>query len=299
MTLENERIIYLYHKISPRGLNYLGSTTNINPLKYKGSGIYWRNHLKKHKIESHEVKTVILFKTFDKKALREAGLYYSTLYNVVESKLWANLIPETGDGVLKAKLTEEHKRKISDAGKGRVISPETREKLRKAHLGKKHRKETKLKLSLAKKGKNGPKHSEKTRKKISELKAGKSKPGVHIVNILTGEKFPSVREAALKFKIKEQVISRKLRERNPDFEFQYENKDHQTYKRPSGYKREFSEEAKMNMKINSGQAKKIKNKETGEVFNSLVDAAASIGMKANSLSAQLKHKRKCEFEYAI
>lgn len=44
------------------------------------------------------------------------------------------------------KLTEEHKRKISEAGKGRTASPETRERLRIVNTGKKASEQTKDKL---------------------------------------------------------------------------------------------------------------------------------------------------------
>jgi hypothetical protein len=88
--------IYLYvktHKVT--GLKYLGTTVSKNPHAYKGSGKYWRNHIEKH---GYEVDTEILFETNNKEELTEKGLYYSELWNVVESKEWANLKPETGAG---------------------------------------------------------------------------------------------------------------------------------------------------------------------------------------------------------
>lgn len=87
--------IYLYkktHKIT--GLQYLGKTIR-DPFKYKGSGVHWSHHLKKH---GYDVETEILLETTDHNEIKKWGIYYSNLWNVVESKDWANLKPEEGDG---------------------------------------------------------------------------------------------------------------------------------------------------------------------------------------------------------
>lgn len=86
---------YLYkktHKIT--NIKYLGFTRK-NPYKYKGSGIRWRAHLKKH---GNNVDTEILCETVDRNKIQMLGEYYSKLWNVVESADWANLKPETGEG---------------------------------------------------------------------------------------------------------------------------------------------------------------------------------------------------------
>ena len=114
------RKIFLYHKISPKGLNYLGITTN-NPFIYKGSGKRWKLHLKKHQIKCSDVQTFILFESFSRDEIRERGLFYSRLFDIVNRNDWANLIPETGEGVYGVKLSEEHKKKIGLAGKGRTF----------------------------------------------------------------------------------------------------------------------------------------------------------------------------------
>jgi hypothetical protein len=90
------KTLYLYIKETPNGLKYLGTTCK-NPFKYKGSGKYWVRFLNKYKFKIKDIKTTILFETTDKDILKEKGLYYSKLYNVVESESWANLIPESGD----------------------------------------------------------------------------------------------------------------------------------------------------------------------------------------------------------
>jgi len=87
--------IYLYVKTHTiTGLKYLGKTKN-DPLIYLGSGVHWTRHLKKH---GNEHSTEVLRECQSNEEVKEWGLYYSNLWNVVESKEWANLAPETGDG---------------------------------------------------------------------------------------------------------------------------------------------------------------------------------------------------------
>jgi hypothetical protein len=88
--------MYLYVKIHNKtGLKYLGKTVSKDPHKYPGSGTIWRRHLEKH---GYDYTTEILLETDSKEELIEKGLYYSNLWSVVESKEWANLKPEAGDG---------------------------------------------------------------------------------------------------------------------------------------------------------------------------------------------------------
>ena len=75
-------IYHLYvktHNIT--NLKYLGYTSQ-NPFIYPGSGVYWKNHLKIH---SNDVSTEILGTYETKKELKEVGLYYSELWDVVKS----------------------------------------------------------------------------------------------------------------------------------------------------------------------------------------------------------------------
>jgi len=87
------------HKIT--GLKYLCQTKRKNPYKYLGSGKYWSQHLIKH---GKEINTNIICECQTKEELRERGLYYSELWDIVNSKdeygkkVWANLMPETGNG---------------------------------------------------------------------------------------------------------------------------------------------------------------------------------------------------------
>ena len=94
--MEN-KLLTLYLKESPLGLKYLGITSRKNPYTYKGSGSYWKKHLKYHTFSSNDVKTIILHQTYCKEELKEKGLYYSKMYNIVDSKEFANLCYESGE----------------------------------------------------------------------------------------------------------------------------------------------------------------------------------------------------------
>lgn len=88
-------MFFLYQKTHMgTGLKYLGQTKQ-NPYVYKGSGLYWKNHLGVH---GNNVETIILKECSTKEELSYWGMYYSELWNIVESTEWANLKPESGDG---------------------------------------------------------------------------------------------------------------------------------------------------------------------------------------------------------
>ena len=86
------------------------STNNIKYCySYCGSDKYWKRHLKKH---GKDITTTILGIYDTNEELAVAGAYYSKLWNVVENKEFANLIPETGQGgfskeAIKAAHTKE------------------------------------------------------------------------------------------------------------------------------------------------------------------------------------------------
>lgn len=143
-------IYYLYLKThNVTGLKYLGKTEKQDPFRYEGSGKYWRRHISKY---GYDVTTVILLRTEDKAELRETGIFFSKLWNIVNSKEWANLTEETGDGRSSESMTGE----------------------KNPFFGKKHTLETRKKMGLKASrpgelnGFFGKEHSEETKKIISE-----------------------------------------------------------------------------------------------------------------------------------
>jgi hypothetical protein len=80
--------------------------------------------------------------TESKDELKETGVFFSKLWNIVESKEWANCKPEEGDGGwshynrLGIKHTQETKDKISTKRKGSIRSRKSIEKQRLTITGK-------------------------------------------------------------------------------------------------------------------------------------------------------------------
>jgi hypothetical protein len=105
-------IYKLYVKThSKTGLKYLGMTTQEDHSKYTGSGLHWLRHLRVHGFE-HITEVIEECETLE--SLRERGLYYSNLWNVVKDPAWANMILESGQGVIP---TEEIIKKRSNTRK--------------------------------------------------------------------------------------------------------------------------------------------------------------------------------------
>lgn len=139
------------HKIT--GLKYLCQTKRKDPHSYLGSGVYWRKHLNKH---GKTISTEIICECQTKAEIKERGLYFSELWDIVESKDWANLMPETGNGGRTTKVVWN---------KGKKLGPrhaDVKEKQRGVnnHFFKKtHSEKTKAlmkKNSPDKSGSNGP-----------------------------------------------------------------------------------------------------------------------------------------------
>ena len=151
---------------------------------YHGSGHIIKQIYKKR---PHTLKEVYLKTCYTQEELDEWEQYYIKFYNT----LWPNgyNLEEGGRGGLPSEearrkmsnakkgkpahnkgipMSEEQKKKISESKKN--ISEETRKKLSNANKGKHHSEESKKKMSNSKKGKE---FSEEHRKKLSNAKKGK------------------------------------------------------------------------------------------------------------------------------
>lgn len=158
-------IYYFYLKIAPDGLKYVGITIQ-NPYKYRGSGIYWSKHLYSHDFCASDLITIILFSSTSEEEVNAFAFKYSIDNNIVDSKEYANLMPESGIGSTKGRRTsDETKRKIGRSNKGRKPSQETIDRIIK------NRKSTK-----------GYKHTEETKKKLSEMAFKRGKRSMEIIN---------------------------------------------------------------------------------------------------------------------
>lgn len=143
------------------GLKYLCKTEREDYEKYSGSGSYWKRHLKEH---GYDITTQVIFSSNNLEEFTNKCVQYSLEYDIVNSNEWANLIIETGlDGVLGYKHTDESKKLISEAGKGKSYRLSD---------------ETKLKISNSLKGKpmkcspKGKKKSKEHLEKLSKVRKG-------------------------------------------------------------------------------------------------------------------------------
>ena len=120
---------YLYIKQhSVTGLKYFGKTCQ-DPHKYKGSGTYWKNHIKKY--GRKYVETLCVSKPFTNAVdISEFATFFSEEFDIVASKDWANKTIENGlDGAEFGRVvTEDHKQKSRDTYQ-RNNPPYTRVKL--------------------------------------------------------------------------------------------------------------------------------------------------------------------------
>ena len=106
-------------------MKYLGQTTR-NPYKYKGSGVYWRRHIEMY---GNNVTTEILYQSDNQDNFKKVCIDYSAKFDVVNNKMFANLIEEHGN-LLGGKANPNYK-----TGKytGRLDNPELYKQLDRDH----------------------------------------------------------------------------------------------------------------------------------------------------------------------
>lgn len=100
------------HNVS--GLKYLcfHYGTYQSCFSYNGSGLYWKSHLKKHGVD---ISTIVLSESIDKSEISKFGIFYSNLWDVVNSINFANLIIENAE-------SDPSKLHTKEAREKRVIS---------------------------------------------------------------------------------------------------------------------------------------------------------------------------------
>ena len=164
---------------------YIGkhSTDDLNDC-YMGSGKIIKQAIKKYGIENFRKEYLAFCDKEDK--LNWFEKFYIKKYDSTNYDIGYNLTPG-GDGFsVGHKNTEESRKKMSEAHKGRKLSEETRRKISESKIGKQRSYETKIRLSEVNKGKKlsdetkrkigeagkGRKYSEETRRKMSEARKG-------------------------------------------------------------------------------------------------------------------------------
>lgn len=163
---------WLYCKIHNKtGLKYLGKTIS-DPYQYTGSGVYWNNHLSKH---GNDVTTVWAHLYTDQDLLTEEALFFSKVFNIVESNEWANLTEENGRTSGKMyERTPDHNAKMSQSLTGRKFTNEHKKNISISSTGCKRgpmSTESKLKKSIALTGKTVSESTKEKMKKIASMRA--------------------------------------------------------------------------------------------------------------------------------
>ena len=140
--------IYLYEKHCTHcGLKYFGKCTSRHPSKYTGSGKYWKRHINLYGKDN--IVTDKIWEFDSQEQASNFAIKYSAQNNIVESKLYANLIEENGlDGrPIGSCYSQESYDKISKSLSGKSLSEEHRKKIGLGNVGRKHSEETKRKMS--------------------------------------------------------------------------------------------------------------------------------------------------------
>ena len=185
------RLGYIYKIISPNGKIYIGQTINLINRK----SAYKNNHFKTqiklwNNCQKYNWNPIDTFEIIEKclcginsSFINEKEIYWINFYNSFNNGLNCSeggkcnrgrIVSEETRKKLKIASTGkkhslETKKRISNGNNGKIRSKETKDKLKKINTGKKHSEETRKKLKIASTGK---KHSLETKNKIAIKKIG-------------------------------------------------------------------------------------------------------------------------------
>lgn len=204
----------IYKLTSPSGKVYIGQSINLEKRINSYKNLHCKGQTKLYnallKYGFDNFKIDILWSTEDDTniifILNQFEKDFINLYDAVET---GYNLRTGGENSL---MSEESKRKNSEAQKGKKHSEETKLKMSEYHKGKKVSEETKLKLSKRHKGKiiseetklkisesqKGRKHSEETKRKMSESSKGYIKSEEHRRNLSESLKGKKVSEETKK-----------------------------------------------------------------------------------------------------
>jgi group I intron endonuclease len=181
--MKNE-IGFVYKITSPSNRVYVGSTINFDKRMYQyknnchKSQIKIYNSIKKYGWENHKVEIIwsglikdmlkneamlgLNFNVLDQNNLNLMLPRLGTMYNTVSQETRIKM----SNAKKGQKMSETHKKIISNVHTGKIVSLETRQKMSEWQIGRKMSKEAKQKMSISATGK---KVSIETRRKISDF----------------------------------------------------------------------------------------------------------------------------------
>lgn len=92
VSLGGTALLVMTHNVT--GLKYFCKTTRLNEIHtYKGSGLHWKRHMRKH---GRNVSVGVVGIYYDESRCVLAAKNFSVENKIVESSAWANLIDENG-----------------------------------------------------------------------------------------------------------------------------------------------------------------------------------------------------------
>lgn len=191
---------YVYKHTAPNGKVYIGITSR-NPKKRWNSGYgyegneYFRAAIKKYGWDN--IKHEILLEGLTQEQAYQKENELIAEYDSTNREKGYNI--SLGGG----QVSEETRRKIGEANKGKHLTEETRRKIGEATKQKWENEEYRRKISEANKGKH---HTEETRRKMSEANKGERNPNYgkpahnrkKVECIETNKIYSSLTEAATK-----------------------------------------------------------------------------------------------------
>ena len=249
----------VYKHETPNGKVYIGQTCKkpnerwSNGYGYKGQVFY--NAVLKYGWEN--IKHEILFEGLSKEEADEKEIEMIAFYNSCNSKYGYN-ISFGGGGTLGVKPSVETKQKISNAHKGKKRSEESKRRQSKTLTGKRHSEETRRKIREA----NSMRiWSDESKRKLSEANKGKTLSEETRKKISESNKGRTPSERSIK------ITAQNNRERIWSEESR--RKSSESHKGIPAYNK-----------------RKVLCVETGVVYDSMYDAAESVGLKSHSSISQ-------------
>ena len=141
--------VYVHVKEDDGTVFYVGKGTKLRWCVSNSRTLHWKNTANKHGVICHIVAHNL---TAEEALILEKKLIASYGRQDQKTGCLVNLT-DGGDGVVNYVWTEEHRKKISEAGMGKRHTPETKEKIRQANVGRTFSDQTLKLMSDARKGK--------------------------------------------------------------------------------------------------------------------------------------------------
>lgn len=268
---------------------YIGICLSDDGYKRANSNL-GRNNIWNSITQKTEYQVEILLDNLSENEAKKKEIEFIKLYGRLDTNtgILCNMT-DGGDGSINRIITEQERIKRSKSRKGIKFTDEWRKKLSESRKGKKVivSEETKLKLSRIMKGRKPHKNTIDAVKKANKgrtlTREHKSSIGKSVVDIKTGEKFISIKEASDKNKINYRTL------------LGYLNGSvyNKTNLRLIENDVSLTSPKKINQKgSNNFNSKKVLDTSNGIIYGSVIEASNNTGYTVNQLYQWLSGRRK-------